>query len=101
MRAFADKWGEFVTRVEITMELEEVFHREISDAEVQDVRTLHDFVRVIREDLPPGPDRERRALDLIRAAAKKVDWCSVNDVQVDVALMDAVDPERWTRKESQ
>jgi hypothetical protein len=98
MRARCDDWGEFCTLAEIVVRLEDSLGKEISDAELEGVRTLRAIARVVRAHLPPDSDQETRSIELVRDAAKSVPWCSVAEVILDAPLMEAVDPGRWNRE---
>lgn len=97
MRAGYDNWGEFCTGAAIAMQLEEALDATISDAELKGAQTLRDIACVVRARMPASDDSEAQVIELVRAAARKVRWCSAIDVDLDVPMMDAVHPDRWNK----
>lgn len=99
MRAGCDDWGKLCTVVQIAILLEDVLGQEIeiTNAELEGIQTLRDIARVIQVRLPAGSEQETRAIDLVQEAAKGIPWCSAKEMMLDAPLMDAVDPDRWSR----
>jgi hypothetical protein len=54
-------------------ELQTVEGIDLSDSEVETAQSLEDLTRAVANRLPPGPDREARAVELVTKVARRVD----------------------------
>lgn len=98
MRAGLDDWGNYITLIEIARWVETTLGEAISDTELEGVRTLRDIALIVRRHLPSGPASEDQSIKLVREAAQKSLWCSVDEVAFDALIMNAIAPDRWSRE---
>lgn len=86
--------------VEIALEVERTVGGTIGDDELQAVKTLRDFARLVERRLPEGPKAGVKAVEMVRTAALKIDWFTVTaaDPDFDVPLLDALRPGRWEQE---
>lgn len=92
-----DESNDYFIRVFIALDLEKKLGTEITDAELKDARTLRNIANAIECHMPPSTDRKERSIALILEAAKAVPWCSALDIELDIDLVDAINPGRWKR----
>ena len=95
MRADHDDWCDFLARAEIASHLEESIGTSIDDAELEGAITLRDIAYAIERHLPNSPDRQNRAIEVVRSIAIEISGGDHSDVALDTPILDAIDPARW------
>jgi hypothetical protein len=92
MRAALDEWGSSYAVVVLATAVE----KELGDAELDRVKTLRDFARVVQDHFPPGIDCEARSIELVERVARESSIGLAVEGVLDIPLMDSIHPSRWS-----
>jgi hypothetical protein len=102
MRNSLDKWAAFVAKLLMTLRLSEHLGVRFSDDDVDEVRTLREFSKLIEGQLKDAAQASARAVDLTRWAVTELEkeplWrprSVTQPLDFDAPLLDVLDPGRW------
>jgi Phosphopantetheine attachment site len=96
MRAALDEGGNSYAVVVLATAVEKELGVTISDAELDRVKTLRDFARVVQDHFPPGIDCEARSIELVERVARESSIGLAVEGVLDIPLMDSIHPSRWS-----
>jgi hypothetical protein len=97
MRDGVDDVGHFDLLVRLVVQVEDELGQAIEDSEIDGLRTLRELASVVRHHIADGADAEGRSLALVEDAARAVSGGKQVEGALDLPLLDAFSPRRWSR----
>ena len=105
MRRDTDEFDTIITKLDLALVLEEQLDCKFSDEELETVATLAEMATLVEPRLLGAAGPTAPAEHLVRAAVRNLQndpQCRIfpareDDLDMNVPILDAVDPDRWER----